>query len=360
MKILILFILLICSFKADAQYDDIRKEINTLIKYETSIDFKSTPGFIVGMIDGDSSYILSFGCRSLEDKSSILKNDVFELGGVTKIYTAMIVTSMVNEKKLSLYSSINDYLAIKNPAFDSCTLFKLLTHTSGLPKFPPGWGRIEKDSQDPYAAFDQKELEDFFRKYKPNSFSKNEYLYSHLNYVLTVWILESISGLNYGELLKKYLPSNILGSIEHIPTVAGFGLNVKEVKPWSSISYHGAIGIKGSLIDLMNICQLFIRDTSIYQTMLKTYPSRIQKNKSWVALGWQALPIPKHRFVFAHTGRTQGHHTFVGIMPDTKTAVVILANSAKGSDVLGLNILNMMNNNWKRKTITKGSIGNGQ
>lgn len=332
-----------------SQHDEIRKEIDKLIRYETIIDFANTPGFIIGMIDGDSTYIFPYGSRSLEENTPIREDDIFELGGVTKLYTALLVESLISDHQLNLYHSINEYLPITNPSFDSCTIFRLLTHTAGLPKYPPGWGSLEQDSQDPYAAFSQSDLETFFKEYHATSSIKNEYLYSHLNYVLLSWVMQTITHLTYTDLLKKYLPPDISISLFKKPTLPGYGLNVKPIPPWTMDVYGGSVGTKGSLRDLLNTCHHFLRPSSVYSSMLQPYPVTIRKEKSWVGIGWQVIPIPKNRFVFAHTGKTKGHHTFVGILPGSKTGVVVLSNSATGTDVLGINILGMMNNNWKRK-----------
>jgi CubicO group peptidase (beta-lactamase class C family) len=301
------------------------------------------------MIDGDSSYILSFGQRDPGQNKPILKDDVFEFGGVTKIFTAMITLALAAENKINLHTSINTYLPVKNPAFDSCTLFKLLTHTAGLPKYPPGWGDLEKDSQNPYASFNHDDIEHYFTQVTESKTGHSDYLYSHLNYVLIAWVLEVVSGYPYADLLKKYLPGNILASPDLLPTVQGYGLNMAPAKPWKCLAFAPTVGNRGSLMDLMNICQLFLNGDPVFKPMVMAYPAHIRKKISWVAMGWQALPIPKNRFVFAHTGRTKGHHTFIGILPNTGTGVVVLSNSAPGSDVLGLSILSMMNRNWKRK-----------
>ncbi|MEO5583353.1 MAG: serine hydrolase domain-containing protein, partial [Saprospiraceae bacterium] len=320
-----------------------------LIRYETTIDFASTPGFIIGMIDGDSTYVFPYGSRSLEENAPILSDDLFEFGGVTKLFTALIVESLISQHQLNLYRSINEYLSFKNPSFDSCTIFRLLTHTAGLPKYPSGWGSLEQDTQDPYAAFSQSDLETFFKEYKATPAVKNDYFYSHLNYVLLSWVMQEITHLTYTELLKKYLPPDVSVSLLKNPTLPGYGLNIKPIHPWTTEVYGGSLGIRGSLRDLLNTCHHFFRPSSVFLSMLETYEVKIRKEKSRVGIGWQVIPIPKKRFVFAHTGKTKGHHTFVGILPDTKTAVVVLSNSATGSDGIGISILGMMNNNWKRK-----------
>lgn len=66
-----------------------------------------------------------------------------------------------------------------------------------------------------------------------------------------------------------------------------------------------------------------------------------------VSMGWHN--INKNHFnIVMHTGMTSGHSAFVGMVRETKTAVVIFANSSLGTQDLGLQILRLINYNWKR------------
>ncbi len=334
---------------ASAQVTGLRRELNELIRYETNIDYKDTPGFIIGMLDKDTSFIYSFGRRAMEDESMIEKQDIFELGGATKLCTALLVELMSQDYDLDLHRSINAYLPVQNPHFDSCTLFRLLTHTSGLPKYPPGWGIKEQDNQNPYGYFNRSDLEEFFISF-PLIVSPQDYLYSHLNYALIEWMLEYVSGKKYNDLIKMYVHQYFNVGTNLKPTVQGYNLNGMPVKPWTYKTFGGALGLRGSLEDLMDLCHHFLyNNNTAFRTLMKVTPTQIRKNDGWISMGWQVIPIPKNRFIHAQNGRTEGHHTFIGIIPDTHTAVVILANSATGTDLLGVSILRMMNRNWKRK-----------
>jgi len=333
-----------------AQEDPVRREIQKLIRYETNIRYDRTPGFIIAMLEKDTTFIFSFGRRSLEDSLPINQNDLFEVGGLTKLYTALIVMELIDQGRLDLNQSVPHFMDTPNPALDSCTILRLLTHTSGLPKFPANWGDFEKEANNPFAHFALKELETFLNGYHHPVNSKQEYLYSHLNFVVLQWILNKITGLPYEDHLRQFLqPFLLIASTEMQPTVPGYGYDIKKKPSWTSLAYSGSIGIKTSLADLILFCRLTLNKQPLFKPLLQRIPMRIGKNKGWVGLGWQVLPVPKNRFVYAHTGRTEGHHSFVGLLPETGTAVIILSNSAYGTDPLGLSILNMMNQNWKRK-----------
>jgi CubicO group peptidase (beta-lactamase class C family) len=69
--------------------------------------------------------------------------------------------------------------------------------------------------------------------------------------------------------------------------------------------------------------------------------------RDWeVMLGWQyqqLYPFQRSlRFIW-HNGGTGGYASFVGFVRETETAVVVLANSAKSVDALGVEILKLMN-----------------
>jgi len=76
-----------------------------------------------------------------------------------------------------------------------------------------------------------------------------------------------------------------------------------------------------------------------------------------VMLGWQhqrlyLLPFPRGPRLVWHNGGTGGYASFVGFTPETEVAVVVLANSAKSVDSVGVEILKLLN----RETSRNGGI----
>ena len=69
-----------------------------------------------------------------------------------------------------------------------------------------------------------------------------------------------------------------------------------------------------------------------------------------VATGWHLINMNQFNIV-THSGKTSGHSAFVGMVRETKTAVIVLANSSLGTEDLGMQILRMINFNWKRINI---------
>lgn len=347
MKISILTVFSLYSIILFAQENpSIKKEINKIIKYETNIDYKETPGFVVSMIDHDSVYYFSFGKRSLEDDSSIKYDDVFELGGTTKMISGLVFERIKEDYNLDLYTSINTYLPIKNPTFNHCSLIQLLTHTSGLPKYIPGWGALEKITEDPYSSFNQSDLEAFYSTFKLDRSDTNQYLYSHLNYILLDWVLRNTTN----KTLQDHTLSILNLDIHHKPTVPGYTKSMKVATAWNSNLFFGSLGATSNLMDITKICKgLLSKNNSRSHSFFEIKEMKVRNKSGYVAKGMQVIPIGKNNYMYFHTGRTEGHYSFVGLLPGTKTGVVILANSSIGADLLGVNILRMMNQNWRRK-----------
>jgi D-alanyl-D-alanine-carboxypeptidase/D-alanyl-D-alanine-endopeptidase len=63
-----------------------------------------------------------------------------------------------------------------------------------------------------------------------------------------------------------------------------------------------------------------------------------------VGLGWTRMPLlgTEHELLF-HNGGTGGFRSFAGFVPPTRTAVVVLSNSARSVDALGFRILERIN-----------------
>jgi CubicO group peptidase (beta-lactamase class C family) len=65
-----------------------------------------------------------------------------------------------------------------------------------------------------------------------------------------------------------------------------------------------------------------------------------------VMLGWQyqrLYPFKRGPLLVWHNGATGGYRSFAGFVPETDTAVVVLANSAKSVDSVGVKILRVLN-----------------
>jgi len=329
--------------------EKMRKQIDKTIAYETSIDYELTPGFIIGIVDGENSIVLAFGKREITSQDTISVDDLFELGSITKVFTASLLAEMDEQGKLSINDKFDTLLPeiYRNPGMADFTIQDLLTHQSGLPRYPVFAG----DLASPLEALPSYTLEDLlvlYAHFKPEPQSR--ILYSNVGFALIEPILYHQTGMRYGELLEDFLldkngmTSTTLES-ENV-TAPGYNLAVEEVSPVDFAVFNASGGLKSNMADMLRFVRYALHDSP--DILWLHYGAGLGKHLG-MGLGWHIVHQGTFAPIYMHTGRSLGHTAFIGLVPNTSTGVVILANSANGVDDLGLEILRMINKNWKRK-----------
>ena len=360
---LLLILLLSLSVLAQKQklspIEQLRKEIPKIIFHDTEITFEQTPGFIVGIIDGDSTFILPFGSAEIDSEEMISSKDRFCLGGNSKVFTGLLTRVLEDKDKLSVEENLNDFLDKKwrNEAFSHLTIADLLSHHSGLPKIPPGIGEKEINGN-LYGEYSKLDLLNFFKDFKPIPVKSNEYKYSHLNYGILEIALENRLQMPFKEIMQQYLINPLeLSSIDYLnkndQITTGYNLSIKKAFQIPYASNNAALGLVGSMNDLLSFLRIVLNSENHFSesitNSLKPINGPTYTPFMHMASGWQIIEIKRKRNLYFHNGKAMGHHTFMAMYPSTKTAIVVLANSEYGTHDLGLLIMRMVNKNWKRK-----------
>jgi len=362
LKLILLLILLISHQGINSQANDLRIEIEKLIRFDTEIDFKKIPGFLVAVVDNDSTYYFSFGTTIRAEKNNFSKDDIFELGSVTKVFTASLLSILVHEGKISYADPVNQYLPeeYRNPRLEDLTISQLITHQSGLPKRPSFFGRKEKDLQNPYENYQVSDLLKFYRDFLPD---KKTFEYSHTNYALLEMIISRLTSKSYQDVLteKIFFPLGMTNSFvdfnekkENV-TTTGYNRALKRVEPWTFSSFKGSEGLKSSAADMVKFIRanMNLSYSGLENIFDQNFTPQLRSSfnpQLSVATGWHLINMNQFNIV-THTGKTSGHSAFTGMVRETKTAVIILANSSLGTEDLGMQILRMINYNWKRINI---------
>ena len=126
----------------------------------------------------------------------------FEIGSMTKQFTAMLVLQLVNEGKISLDGHVSDSLPYyRQDTGRRVTISELLSHESGVPNFTalPGFldgpeSRMHYGVQEFVTKYCSGELE-----FEPGT----KFNYSNSGYFLLGAILEQVSGKSYESLLQE-------------------------------------------------------------------------------------------------------------------------------------------------------------
>jgi serine-type D-Ala-D-Ala carboxypeptidase/endopeptidase len=97
-------------------------------------------GMVIGLVDESGSRVLAADKLDNGTRQEVNGDTVFEIGSVTKTFTALLLVDMVERGEVKLDDPVAKYLpeSVKVPARNGkqITLLNLATHTAGLPRDP--------------------------------------------------------------------------------------------------------------------------------------------------------------------------------------------------------------------------------
>ena len=149
--------------------------------------------------NGQPVYRKAFGKANIELNVDMKPEDVFEIGSMTKQFTAVAILMLKEEGKLKLNDDITRFIPDYPTHGYQITIHQLLTHTSGIKDYThmKSIGSIAQKGLTP------KELVDFFRN-EPMDFAPGEkFQYDNSGYVLLGYIIERVSGMSYKDFIEK-------------------------------------------------------------------------------------------------------------------------------------------------------------
>ena len=338
MKITILSLFLFISSNLFAQNGVALKHvIDQLLRRDNRVDSAKVTGFVIGCLDGDSSWIFPYGRLSKTTNDAPDGDTYFEIGGVSQVFIANRLYELVEKKQLDYATPVNRYLptALQFPMGEHMTLLQLATHTSGLPKLPDDIGTFESDKEQPFEAYTEGVLFEYLKNFDTTLLTANKYRYAPLNYAILEKVLEKNGFLNF----QKDTTSNKIYA-------QGYNLAQKPVELGRfNETFRWTLGRQANVKQLLN----FMREQlEIKELHVALYPTNIGKFTS-VGKAWHVIKENKRINICVATGTTTGQSAFVAFVPETRTGVVILTNSRLVAGKLGLAVLRVLNENWKRK-----------
>tara|TARA_B100001287_G_scaffold161540_1_gene135835 strand:+ start:7522 stop:9327 length:1806 start_codon:yes stop_codon:yes gene_type:complete len=114
--------------------------------FEKSKYFPNNTQLALAFINGKN--VNYFGIKRENDSIININNSkhIFEIGSITKVFTANLLAQAVIKNKLKLNHNINDYLEIKLQNETPISFKSLANHTSGLPRMPGNFSVEKLDS----------------------------------------------------------------------------------------------------------------------------------------------------------------------------------------------------------------------
>ncbi len=277
-----------------------------------------------------------YGIRRVGDAIPRCDNydHVFEVGSVTKVFTATLLAHFVLNKTLALDEPINAYLNIKLKDNIQITFRQLANHSSGLPRLPANFqlGAMLSPAN-PYKSYDKTKLETYLSEQLRLTHPQGEKSdYSNLGSALLAYTLCQKTGKDYQQLLQEiifapYAMMNSTTNREDIvnPFVKGLDAKGKETDHWDLGAMEGAGSILSTVEDLSKfaLAQMDTSQSVLALTRVKTF--KVNDNMD-IGLGWHILHGPKGTNRYWHNGGTGGYTSSMALDIEGLSGIIILSN----------------------------------
>lgn len=316
------------------------------------VDEKRSAGIVIGVLDADGrSRIVAYGDPG-PGQPALDGSSVFEIGSISKVFTATVLAELVQEGKVRLDDPAQKYLpgSAHLPSRDNkvITLGNLAEQNSGLPRMPGNFKPA--DATNPYADYSVQQMYDFLSSYQLPRDPGAEFEYSNLGVGLLGHLLSRATGTSYEELerTRVWAPLGMTNTaITLTPWMkAHLALGHDEqghvVPNWDLPTLAGAGAIRSTTSDMLKFLEANLHSErgALQQAMAFAQKDRAPAGNMRIGLNWFTTYAGTDTIVW-HNGGTGGYRTFIGFEPSRKVGVVVMTNTTgAGADDIGFHILN--------------------
>lgn len=341
---LLLLLIIFSSSPLQAQKPD--KQLDALINTEYPAD---EPGITVLVArDGEVIYREARGMANLELNVPMKPEMVFEIGSITKQFTAVSILMLMEQGKLSLEDDITKFIEDYPTHGHTITIHHLLTHTSGIRSYTSIEGIFEKGKQD----FEPPEIIDMFKNLPMDFAPGEQYLYNNSAYFLLGYIIEKVSGMTYPEFLEINIfeplgmDNSYFGSQRKIIKNRAYGYQKQDDvfvnAQYVSLKNPYAAGSIMSTVDDLLTWNTALHDHKLVsgETVEKAFTNYTLNNEKSInyGYGWTFSKIQGSP-TYEHGGGIFGYLTKVLYLPGEKVFVATLSNrDDKGPDMINARI----------------------
>ncbi|MBI9045427.1 MAG: serine hydrolase [Anaerolineaceae bacterium] len=319
------------------------------------------PGMSIAVIkDGKVVWTRSFGFKSIEQSTAATPDSLYCIGSVSKSFTAIAIMQLVEQGKLNLTDSIDQYVPFNvKPKGENITIEQLLSHTSGIPALGFAESVIKSalgdNSQNlPAGSYEDlitfmKDAEDWVQN-KPGE----RWYYLNEGYEMLAWIVEKCSGLPFVE----YVNENILKPLgmenssykkEDLVTHAEFatpyivapeGKRIPTTYPFGLVD--GAGGVVSSVNEMAKYVSMFIQRGEFEGKRLLSEELIEEMETPRIPTPHLGSPYGSYDYclglgtmadfhgykLVGHSGSVGSATAYMGYVAEKKAGVVVLANGS--------------------------------
>lgn len=235
---------------------------------------------------------------------------LFKIASISKLYVAVAVAKLVNDKHLYLDKTLADYMPeiVRRIEYaEKITLRMMVQHRSGIPNFTDTPGYWENPSK-----YNLKTLELVLDQ--PADFEPDKkYRYSNSNYLLIGEILDRTLGYTHHQYIKKEVliplglnnTYSLLSEVDVDDVMSGYNVGYD-----GDLKYNDFISPAGSMVATAEDVGIFLRalnDGSVFNEDEQEIYSSI--------------------YVYEHTGLLPGYQSFAKYYKDIDTVVIQFNNT---------------------------------
>lgn len=298
--------------------------------------------------DGKVLFSQCYGYSNLSTKIPLTDSSEFQLGSVSKQFTAVAIMMLKEKGKLDYDDKVTEYFP--DFPYTGVTIRMCLAHRSGLPNYE--W-TCYAEKKDEVTLIDNMQLMDLLAEYKPEAYFKPNRLYEYCNtnYCVLAAIVEKISGIRFSEFLRENIFTPLGMTHTHIfdksdttipDRVVGYEHNFKKSGSDLLDGIAGDKGIYSTTADLFKWDQALYTDKLLKQSTLREAwqpHSRWMRNKSY-GFGWHLLKWDGDTIIY-HGGWWHGFNANFIRDVKNKNTIIILSNRVnwcinKSYDLLGM------------------------
>lgn len=308
-------------------------------------------------MDGER-YFYHAGVMSRETRQPVTSNTLFEIGSISKTFTATLATYAQQDGKLSLDDTLSKHLpALRGSSFEHVSLLNLATHTAG--KLP---------LQVPDDIHGNDQLMDYLRQWRPVFSAGTHRTYSNISIGLLGVAAAASMRLPFEDAIEKKLfpglgmtHSYIRVPAEQTPHYAqGYSRKDAPVRLNPGVLASEAYGVKSNVVDMIRFIeanmQMLALDPKLQRAVIDTHAGYFKAGDMTQDLIWEQYPYPvalkqvlsgnsdamvygstpvtsldgplppAENMMINKTGSTNGFAAYVAFIPARKLGIVMLAN----------------------------------
>lgn len=299
---------------------------------------------------GVSIAVVKHGVRRVFSYGVAKPDSIFEIGSITKTFTGLILSQMVEQGKVKFDEPVRALLpagTVAKPAGDEITLLDLATQHSGLPRMPDNFKPA--DPANPYADYGAANLYAFLAKHGVAKPADAGFLYSNLGFGLMGQALADRAGVSYPTLLREEVldplgmkdTTVVLSTEQQARFLPGHDGDHKPAHAWDLDALAGAGAIRSTAGEMLTYLEAELHPEAVKPAGKAgdgaTLAAAITQQQELradagpgtrIALAWLHETESGN---YWHNGATGGYSAYAFFNPKGDYAAVVLVNTSIGS-----------------------------